>query len=67
MGSRQTQAAGECERALDLMRKRDAIGKTLAFARDYARAAQETLREYPDNAYRTALHDLAVYVVERVY
>jgi octaprenyl-diphosphate synthase len=66
-GSRLTQAEGDFDRALTLMRKRDAISKTLSFARDYALAAQQALAALPDNAYRTALSDLADFVVDRAY
>jgi octaprenyl-diphosphate synthase len=65
--SKNEQAEGDFERALNYVRKRDAINKTLTFARDYARGAQDCLRDFPDNSYRTALHDLAVFVVDRVY
>ena len=67
MGARHTQTDGDFERALGYIRKRDAIAKTVDFARGYAQAAQDALKGLPENAYSAALSDLADFVVDRAY
>jgi len=54
-------------RALALLRRHDAIGQTLAAAREHADRAIAALQTLPNNAYREALADLPQFVVERGY
>jgi octaprenyl-diphosphate synthase len=54
-------------RALSLLRRHDAITRTLEAAREHAQRAREALSIFPANAYRDALADLADFVVERGY
>ena len=54
-------------RALALIRRHDAIGKTLTAARAHAETAKAALAPLPANAYRDALSDLADFVLERGY
>lgn len=54
-------------RALSFMKRHDAIGKTLAAAREHAARAKQALVTLPENAYREALLDLPDFVVERAY
>lgn len=53
--------------AVDILRRRDAIGQTLEAARTYAEAARAALSDLPRNAYRDALLALPSFVVERAY
>jgi octaprenyl-diphosphate synthase len=62
-----TQAEGDFERALTILLRRNAIAQTVDAARGYADAARDALKDLPDNAYRTALADLAEFVVSRAY
>ena len=52
-------------RAVNLIRRHDAIGKTLEAARGHSGAAVAALQTLPENAYREALVELAGFVVER--
>ncbi len=61
------QTEGDFERALAILRRRNAIGRTLDAAQTYANAARAALRDAPDNAYRAALLELADFVVARAY
>ncbi len=54
-------------RALTLLRRHDAIGQTLAAAREHAKRASDALDALPLNAYREALAELPEFVVERAY
>lgn len=54
-------------RALALLRRHDAIGRTLEAAREHADRAVAALQTLPANAYREALADLPQFVVERGY
>jgi octaprenyl-diphosphate synthase len=54
-------------RALALLRRHDAIGRTLEAAREHADRAIAALQTLPANAYREALVDLPQFVVERGY
>jgi octaprenyl-diphosphate synthase len=54
-------------RALTLIRRRDAIAKTLDAAREHTSRAKAALSQLPANAYRDALTELADFVVERAY
>lgn len=55
------------QRALALLRKHNAIGRTIEAAREHAAAAARALDSLPANAYREALADLPEFVVERAY
>ncbi|MEJ0023048.1 MAG: polyprenyl synthetase family protein [Alphaproteobacteria bacterium] len=67
MSASQKQAEGDFEKALTLLRERNAITLTLDAARDYAQTAQKALAGAPDNDFKTALYDLAEFVVDRAY
>ena len=54
-------------RAQALIRRHDAISKTVEAARSHAGAAKAALAPLPNNAYREALCDLADFVVERAF
>jgi octaprenyl-diphosphate synthase len=54
-------------RALALLKRHNAIGRTLDAAREHAAKAREALMTLPANAYREALADLPEFVVERAY
>ncbi len=54
-------------RACALIRRHDAIAKTLGAARDHAQRAKDALAMFPANAYREALLDLPDFVVDRAY
>ena len=56
---------GDFERALALLRRRQALADTLAFARDRAEEARRALDRFPDNPVRAALLGLAAFCVER--
>lgn len=58
---------GDFERAVAILRKRNAITRTLDFARVYAKEARDALQVAPDNAWRASLTSLADFVVERAY
>jgi octaprenyl-diphosphate synthase len=61
------QNEGDFDRALTILRRRNAIARTIDSARAYAKAARDALADMPANAYRTALTDLADFVVARAY
>lgn len=65
MGGERTE--DDFHRAAALIRRHDAINKTLEAARTHAAAATAALAALPANAYRDALSDLADFVVERAY
>lgn len=54
-------------RALALLRRHDAIGQTLAAAREHGARARAALESLPANAYREALAELPEFVVDRAY
>ncbi len=58
-------ADDDFHRALALMKRHNAIGRTIDAARAHAESAREALSRLPANAYREALADLADFVVER--
>jgi octaprenyl-diphosphate synthase len=66
MGAR-VQEPGDFERALAILKRRNAIHRTIDFARVYAKAARDALAGAPDTVWRTALIDLADFVVERAH
>jgi octaprenyl-diphosphate synthase len=55
------------QRALSLLRRHNAVARTIADARTHARAAREALEALPSNAYRETLSDLTDFVVERAH
>ena len=59
--------AGDFERALSILRRRNAITRTLDFARVYAKAARDALADAPDTVWHTALIGLADFVVDRAH
>lgn len=61
------QEAGDFDRALTILRRRNAITRTLDFARVYAKAARDALSEAPATKWRDALVDIADFVVERAH
>ncbi len=61
------QQDGDFPRALAILRKRNAIARTLDAARDYASAACAALASLPANAYREALLELPGFVVARAH
>jgi octaprenyl-diphosphate synthase len=54
-------------RALALLKRHDAITRTIAAARAHAEAAKAALADLPANAYRDTLCDVADFVVERAH
>jgi octaprenyl-diphosphate synthase len=52
-------------RALSLLRRHNAVARTVADARAHADAARAALAALPSNAYSETLSDLAAFVVER--
>ncbi|MBI3439390.1 MAG: polyprenyl synthetase family protein [Proteobacteria bacterium] len=54
-------------RALALLKRHNAIERTLEAAREHASAAKTALRTLPTNAYNEALTEIADFVVERGY
>jgi octaprenyl-diphosphate synthase len=61
------QVEGDFDHAVAILRRRNAIARTLDAARDYADEARAALDDLPDNAYRAALIDLVDFVVDRGY
>ena len=61
------QKDGDFEHALDLISKHGALQATLEAARTHAANAREALSGFPDNVWKTALTDLADFVVERAH
>jgi octaprenyl-diphosphate synthase len=54
-------------RAVALVKRHNAIGRTLETARAHADAANAALMSLPANAYREALAELPDFVIERGY
>jgi octaprenyl-diphosphate synthase len=61
------QSDGDFDRAVAILRRRNAIDETLETARGYADAAKAALAAAPDSDVRDALMDLADFVVDRGY
>ncbi|MBO6729867.1 MAG: polyprenyl synthetase family protein, partial [Maricaulis sp.] len=61
------QRDGDFEQALAYMKQHGTIDATVKQARDHAKAARMALQRFPANEWRTALEDLADFVVERAY
>jgi octaprenyl-diphosphate synthase len=62
---RREQAEGDFQRACELMRQSGALQSTLDLARSYADSAKAALVDFPANAWRPALEDLADFAVSR--
>ncbi len=54
-------------RAVALVKRHDAIARTIDAAREHAGKARDALKKLPANAYREALEALPDFVVERAY
>ena len=61
------QRDGDFEQALAYMKKHGTIDATVKQAKDHAKAARMALQRFPANEWRTALEDLADFVVDRAY
>jgi octaprenyl-diphosphate synthase len=61
------QADGDFDQAIRLIRTHGALEATVNQARTHARRAREALAIFPDNKWRTALVNLADFVVDRAY
>ena len=59
------QGEGDLERALELMRRHDTLGATLALAEDYGRSAQRALDLFPQGPERQALSDIIRFCIAR--
>lgn len=55
------------QRAISLLRRHNAVVRTIADARAHANAARAALETLPSNAYREALSELTEFVVERAH
>jgi octaprenyl-diphosphate synthase len=62
---RREQSDADFDRARELMRQTGAIQSTLELAAAYAQSAKAALAEFPANAWRPALEDLADFAVTR--
>ena len=56
---------GDLEHALELMRRHDTLGATLALAEDYGRSAQRALDLFPQGPERQALSDIIRFCIAR--
>ena len=61
------QVEGDFDQAVRLIRAHGALEATVNQARTHARRAREALAIFPDNKWRTALVNLADFVVDRAY
>jgi octaprenyl-diphosphate synthase len=61
------QDEGDLSRAIEILERGGSLAETIERARSYARAARESLTACPDSEIRSALADLANFVVERAY
>ena len=61
------QEEGDLSRAIELLERGGALGETIARARLYAQAARATLADCADSDIKSALADIADFVVERAY
>jgi octaprenyl-diphosphate synthase len=62
---RREQTDADFDRARELMRQTGALQATLELARGYAASAKAALADFPANAWRPALEDLADFAVSR--
>ena len=61
------QEEGDLSRAIEILERGGSLAETIERARAYARAAREALDICPDSPIRSALADVANFVVDRVY
>ncbi len=61
------QEEGDLARAIELMRKHNALADTIERARHYGRIAKDSLGIFPDGAEKRALVDLVDFAIERAY
>jgi octaprenyl-diphosphate synthase len=61
------QDEGDLSRAIELLERGGSLAETIDRARGYARAAQDSLHACPDSAIKSALADVAGFVVDRAY
>ena len=61
------QEDGDLEKALELIKKHNALNDTLDRARHYGAIARDALAIFPDNEYRQALVDIVDFCIERAY
>jgi len=61
------QDEGDLSRAIEILERGGALAETVERARGYAAAARSALAPTPDGAIKTALADIADFVVERGY
>lgn len=59
------QEEGDLEHALNLMRRHDTLGATLALAEEYGRSAQQALELFPQGPERQALSDIIRFCIAR--
>ena len=63
----ETRTDDDFHRALALLKRHNAIERTLEAAREHATRAKQALTQLPANAYNEALTEIADFVVERGY
>jgi octaprenyl-diphosphate synthase len=63
----ETRTDDDFHRALALLKRHNAIERTLEVAREHATSAKQALTHLPANAYNEALTEIADFVVERGY
>jgi len=61
------QEEGDLRQAIEYLERGGALAETMERARSYARAARKALAPVPDGALKSALSDIADFVVERAY
>lgn len=61
------QREGDLERAIEIMKARDALTDTIARARHYGAVARDALGIFPNGAAKAALTDLVDFCIERAY
>ena len=61
------QQEGDLEKAVEILRKHEALDDTLIRARGYADTARAALSALPQNEYRAALEDVVDFCVDRAY
>ncbi len=61
------QDEGDLSRAIEILERGGSLAETVERARAYARAARDSLATCPESAIRSALGDIAGFVVDRVY
>ena len=63
----ETRTDDDFHRALALLKRHNAIERTLDAAREHTAAAKAALKHLPANAYNEALSEIADFVIERGY